>query len=69
LFTIEEALALNLAFDHRTIIDDAIWFIKKDMALTTLAKHFLPEEFVLSELQRVLSATMFGPIQQQMYCR
>lgn len=54
LFKIEEVLKLDLAFDHRTIIDDAIWFIKKDMALTTLAKHFLPEEFVLSELQGVL---------------
>ena len=54
LFTIDEALALNLAFDHRQIIDDAIWFIKKDMALTTLARHFLPSEFVLSELQGVL---------------
>lgn len=54
LFPIEDALGLELAFDHRQIIDDAIWFIKKDMALTTLAKHFLPEEFVLSELQGVL---------------
>ncbi|MCM3569274.1 NUDIX hydrolase [Neobacillus mesonae] len=54
LFTIDEALNMDLAFDHRQIIDDAIWFIKKDMALTTLAKHFLPEEFVLSELQGVL---------------
>ncbi|WP_226528656.1 NUDIX domain-containing protein [Metabacillus niabensis] len=54
LFTIKEALNLSLAFDHRQIIDDALWFIKKDMALTTLAQHFLPEEFVLSELQGVL---------------
>lgn len=54
LFTVEDALELQLAFDHRQIIEDAIWFIKKDMALTTLAKHFLPEEFVLSELQGVL---------------
>jgi 8-oxo-dGTP diphosphatase len=61
LFSMEEALALNLAFDHRTIIEDALWFIKKDMALTTLAKHFLPEEFVLSELQGVLLTVMDDP--------
>lgn len=61
LFPIEEALELNLAFDHRTIIDDALWFIKKDMALTTLAKHFLPEEFVLSELQGVLLTVLDDP--------
>lgn len=29
LFTLEEALELDLAFDHRTIMDDALWFIKK----------------------------------------
>ncbi|MEN2768482.1 NUDIX hydrolase [Ornithinibacillus xuwenensis] len=61
LFTIEDALELNLAFDHRQIIDDAIWFIKKDMALTTLAKHFLPKEFVLSELQGVLLTVLDDP--------
>lgn len=61
LFSIEEALGLDLAFDHRTIIDDAIWFIKKDMALTTVAKHFLPEEFVLSELQGVLLTVLDDP--------
>ncbi|MEH7009574.1 NUDIX hydrolase [Neobacillus niacini] len=61
LFTIEEAFGQNLAFDHRTIIDDALWFIKKDMALTTLAKHFLPEEFVLSELQGVLLTVLDDP--------
>lgn len=61
LFTITDALNLPLAFDHRQIIDDAIWFIKKDMALTTLAKHFLPTEFVLSELQGVLLTVLDDP--------
>jgi 8-oxo-dGTP diphosphatase len=54
LFTLEEIARLGLAFDHEQIIEDAIWIIKKDMALTTLAKNFLPKEFVLSELQGVL---------------
>jgi 8-oxo-dGTP diphosphatase len=61
LFSIDKALGLDLAFDHRTIIDDAIWFIKKDMALTTVAKHFLPDEFVLSELQGVLLTVLDDP--------
>lgn len=61
LFSMEEALAFDLAFDHRNIIDDALWFIKKDMALTTLAQHFLPEEFVLSELQGVLLTVLEDP--------
>lgn len=54
LFDMNEVKKLPLAFDHEQIIDDALWFIKKDMALTTLAKNFLPQEFVLSELQSVL---------------
>ncbi|QST02641.1 NUDIX hydrolase (plasmid) [Pontibacillus sp. ALD_SL1] len=56
LFTVKEALKLDLAFDHHTIIKDALWYIKKDLMLTTRAKVFLPEEFVLSELQGVLKA-------------
>ncbi|SFB11663.1 MULTISPECIES: NUDIX domain-containing protein [unclassified Bacillus (in: firmicutes)] len=54
LFDVEEVFQLDLAFDHRKIIKDALTFIKRDMVQTTLAKNFLPEEFTLSELQRVL---------------
>lgn len=58
LFSIDEVFQLDLAFDHRQIVDDALWFIKKDMSLTTVAKNFLPKEFVLSELQGVLLTVM-----------
>lgn len=54
LFTMEEAFALDLAFDHRKIIADALQFIEKDMMETTVARNFLPEAFTISELQRVL---------------
>ncbi|KOY83741.1 NUDIX hydrolase [Lysinibacillus macroides] len=54
LFGIEEVFTLQLAFDHRQIIADALAFIKRDMIQTTVAKNFLPSEFTLSELQRVL---------------
>jgi len=52
LFNVNSLSEIQLAFDHKKIIDDALWFIKKDMALTTLAKNFLPKEFVLSELEK-----------------
>ncbi|MBS4212384.1 NUDIX hydrolase [Bacillus sp. FJAT-29953] len=61
LFSMDEVFQLDLAFDHKQIIDDALWFIKKDMSLTTLAKNFLPKEFVLSELQGVLLTVMDEP--------
>ncbi|MGE7780297.1 NUDIX domain-containing protein [Peribacillus sp. NPDC097264] len=54
LFTIKEVLQLNLAFDHYKIINEAIELLKKEMMQTTIAKNFLPDEFTLSELQRVL---------------
>ncbi|WP_071394973.1 NUDIX domain-containing protein [Bacillus tuaregi] len=61
LFDMHELGKLELAFDHAQIIDDALWFIKKDMSLTTLAKNFLPKEFVLSELQGVLLTVLDEP--------
>lgn len=61
LFSMDEVFSLDLAFDHKQIITDALWFIKKDMSLTTIAKNFLPQEFVLSELQGVLLTVMDEP--------
>ncbi len=61
LFDMVEVSKLDLAFDHKQIIEDAHWFIKKDMAITTLAKNFLPKEFVLSELQGVLLTVLDEP--------
>lgn len=61
LFSLDELEHLDIAFDHRKIIEDALWFIKKDMSITTLAKNFLAEEFVLSELQGVLLTVLDEP--------
>lgn len=54
LFTLEEALNLNLAFDHYEIITEAIENIKRDLLQTDVAKNFLPKHFTYSELQAVL---------------
>src|SRR4051794_14028060 len=61
LFDMEEMLTLELAFDHKQVINDALWSIKKDMSITTLAKNFLSKEFVLSELQGVLLTVLDEP--------
>ncbi|MCI1696523.1 NUDIX domain-containing protein [Aneurinibacillus aneurinilyticus] len=61
LFDIEEAFALELAFDHRQIIQEALAFIRRDMIQTTVARNFLPQEFTLSELQGVLLAVVSEP--------
>lgn len=61
LFSMDEVLSLNLAFDHRKIITDAIAFIQRDLIETKVAKNFLPEEFTLSELQSVLLTVSNNP--------
>ncbi|WP_010096618.1 NUDIX domain-containing protein [Ornithinibacillus scapharcae] len=61
LFSIDEVFSLNLAFDHRKIIKDAISFIERDLIETKVAKNFLPEEFTLSELQSVLLTVSNNP--------
>jgi len=54
LFSIDEVLSLDLAFDHFEIIKDSIKIIKNDLLQTTIAKNFLPKQFTYSELQAVL---------------
>lgn len=54
LFNMDEVFSLELAFDHDKIIREAYGIIKKEMIQTTIARNFLPQEFTLSELQRVL---------------
>lgn len=57
LLEVSDALTQELAFDHRSIIQDAFAQIRLDMVQTTLAKEFLPEEFTLSELRNVILCT------------
>jgi len=59
LFPVDEALhAMDLAFDHRQIIADALERIREKMLVTTIAKEFLPEEFTLSELYQVIQTVV-----------
>ncbi|WP_410772072.1 NUDIX hydrolase [Fontibacillus sp. BL9] len=54
LFSVQEVLNLDLAFDHAEIISDAISVIRHKLLQSTVAKEFLPAEFTYSELQAVL---------------
>ncbi|MBM7648453.1 ADP-ribose pyrophosphatase YjhB (NUDIX family) [Bacillus ectoiniformans] len=58
LFSMDDVFDLDLAFDHRKIIKDALLSVQKDMLQTTVAKNFLPKEFKLEELRHVLLATI-----------
>ncbi|GAA3411132.1 NUDIX domain-containing protein [Paenibacillus hodogayensis] len=54
LFPVSEALAMELAFDHRVILRDALAKIRENMLATTIAKEFLPAEFTIGELYQVI---------------
>lgn len=59
LFTMKEALEdLELAFDHREILQDAYERIQQKMLQTTIAKQFLPPQFTLSELYQVIKTVV-----------
>jgi 8-oxo-dGTP diphosphatase len=58
LVPVDEALAMNLAFDHRQILEDALYKIRHGILTTTIAKEFLPEEFTISELYQVIQTVV-----------
>lgn len=58
LFTVEEALAMQLAFDHHEILQDAVKRVQEKMLQTNIAKEFLPREFTLSELRKVIETVV-----------
>ncbi|WP_168122014.1 NUDIX hydrolase [Paenibacillus sp. HB172176] len=60
LFAVEDALRLELAFDHRQMIRDALDRIREKMLTTTIAKEFLSEEFTISELYQVIQTVVPG---------
>lgn len=54
LVPIEEALKMELAFDHGDMIRDALHQIRRKMLTTTIARQFLEEHFTISELYQVI---------------
>ncbi|GAA0134238.1 NUDIX hydrolase [Paenibacillus sp. YSY-4.3] len=59
LYTVKEALEdLQLAFDHREILEDAYRRIQQQMLHTTIAKQFLPPHFTLGELYQVIQTVV-----------
>ncbi|MBW7458020.1 NUDIX domain-containing protein [Paenibacillus sepulcri] len=68
LFPVEEALKMDLAFDHRQILEDALGEIRQQMLTTTIARELLPEEFTISELYQVIQ-TVVPEFQEQNFIR
>ncbi|MET3288269.1 UNVERIFIED_CONTAM: 8-oxo-dGTP diphosphatase [Brevibacillus sp. OAP136] len=58
LFSVEEAMGMQLAFDHNLILQDALQRVQEKMLQTNIAKEFLPREFTLSELLKVIETVV-----------
>jgi 8-oxo-dGTP diphosphatase len=52
----------GLAFDHREIIDYALWRLRNKIEYAQVAYHFLGETFTLAQLREVYEAVLGRPL-------
>ena len=52
----------TIAFDHRNIIEYALWRLRNKVEYTDIAFHLVPEEFTLPELQHVYEILLGKPL-------
>lgn len=58
-------LGARLAFDHKKILDYAVWRLRNKIEWTTVGYELLPEKFTLSELQRVYEIILQKPVDKR----
>jgi 8-oxo-dGTP diphosphatase len=54
-----------LAFDHKQILDYAVWRLRNKIEWTTVGYELLPRKFTLSELQRVYEVILQKPVDKR----
>lgn len=55
----------KLAFDHKKILDYAVWRLRNKIEWTTVGYELLPKTFTLSELQRVYEIILQRPVDKR----
>jgi 8-oxo-dGTP diphosphatase len=55
----------RLAFDHRKILEYAVWRLRNKIEWTTVGYELLPKKFTLSELQRVYEIILQKPVDKR----
>ena len=55
----------RLAFDHRQILEYAVWRLRNKIEWTTVGYELLPQKFTLSELQRVYEIILQKPVDKR----
>ncbi|NDD62856.1 MAG: NUDIX hydrolase [Acidobacteria bacterium] len=61
----DRSLGGKLAFDHRKILDYAVWRLRNKIEWTTVGYELLPNKFTLSELQRVYEIILQKPVDKR----
>jgi 8-oxo-dGTP diphosphatase len=61
----DRRLGTRLAFDHRQILDYAVWRLRNKIEWTTVGYELLPRKFTLSELQRVYEIILQKPVDKR----
>lgn len=58
-------LGAKLAFDHKQILEYAVWRLRNKIEWTTVGYELLPKKFTLSELQRVYEIILQRPVDKR----
>lgn len=67
-FPIEDhRVRVKLAFDHTRLLDAAIQRLRNKVEYTSLPAFLLPEEFTLSDLQRMYEAVLERPLEKSAF--
>lgn len=61
----DSKLGAKLAFDHKQILDYAVWRLRNKIEWTTVGYELLPKKFTLSELQRVYEIILQRPVDKR----
>ena len=61
----DRKLGSKLAFDHKKILDYAVWRLRNKIEWTTVGYELLSKKFTLSELQRVYEIILQRPVDKR----
>jgi len=67
--SVEDALKLRLAFDHREILQAAVDRVRSKVEYTSLPAFLLPEPFTLPQLQHVYEVVLGRPLDKSAFRR
>jgi len=64
-----DGVGFDLAFDHASILADAVERLRSKLEYTHIAVHLLPDEFTLPELQRTYEIILQQPLDKSSFRR